>query len=235
MNEPLETVVRLVRGEPSRRADRRSRRLPGRPRPRRRARAGRIWPQSRGSQVAGLAVGSSDGERVLDLCAAPGGKTTQLNGDVIAVEIDQAARASSREPARRSRNNVAVVVADGDRAPAGARPASTARFSTHLARASACSRRGRTCAGARRRCPSCSLRCFTAPPSAFARAARSSTASARCMRRKTRRSSRRPGWRSTQRSARSGRSSAHPRRPEFLLTLPHVHRTSGFFVARLRA
>ena len=25
----------------------------------------------------------------------------------------------------------------------------------------------------------------------------------------------------------------HPRRPEFLLTLPHVHRTSGFFVARL--
>ena len=27
----------------------------------------------------------------------------------------------------------------------------------------------------------------------------------------------------------------HPRRPEFLLTLPHVHRTSGFFVARMRA
>jgi 16S rRNA (cytosine967-C5)-methyltransferase len=27
---------------------------------------------------------------------------------------------------------------------------------------------------------------------------------------------------------------AHPRRPEFLLTLPHKHRTSGFFIARLR-
>jgi 16S rRNA C967 or C1407 C5-methylase (RsmB/RsmF family) len=26
---------------------------------------------------------------------------------------------------------------------------------------------------------------------------------------------------------------AHPRRPEFLLTLPHVHGTTGFFVARL--
>jgi 16S rRNA (cytosine967-C5)-methyltransferase len=26
----------------------------------------------------------------------------------------------------------------------------------------------------------------------------------------------------------------HPRRPEFLLTLPHRHGTSGFFVARLR-
>jgi 16S rRNA (cytosine967-C5)-methyltransferase len=27
----------------------------------------------------------------------------------------------------------------------------------------------------------------------------------------------------------------HPRRPEFLLTLPHVHATSGFFISRLRA
>jgi 16S rRNA C967 or C1407 C5-methylase (RsmB/RsmF family) len=26
----------------------------------------------------------------------------------------------------------------------------------------------------------------------------------------------------------------HPRRPELLLTLPHVHRTAGFFVARMR-
>jgi 16S rRNA (cytosine967-C5)-methyltransferase len=26
----------------------------------------------------------------------------------------------------------------------------------------------------------------------------------------------------------------HPRRPEFLLTLPHVHKTSGFFIARLQ-
>jgi 16S rRNA (cytosine967-C5)-methyltransferase len=27
---------------------------------------------------------------------------------------------------------------------------------------------------------------------------------------------------------------AHPTRSEFLLTLPHVHRTSGFFIARVR-
>jgi 16S rRNA C967 or C1407 C5-methylase (RsmB/RsmF family) len=26
----------------------------------------------------------------------------------------------------------------------------------------------------------------------------------------------------------------HPRRPEFLLTTPHRHGTSGFFIARLR-
>jgi 16S rRNA (cytosine967-C5)-methyltransferase len=29
-------------------------------------------------------------------------------------------------------------------------------------------------------------------------------------------------------------SFAHPKRPEFLLTLPHRHGTSGFFIARLR-
>jgi 16S rRNA C967 or C1407 C5-methylase (RsmB/RsmF family) len=27
----------------------------------------------------------------------------------------------------------------------------------------------------------------------------------------------------------------HPRRPGFLLTLPHVHGTSGFFIGRLKA
>jgi 16S rRNA (cytosine967-C5)-methyltransferase len=27
---------------------------------------------------------------------------------------------------------------------------------------------------------------------------------------------------------------SHPRRPEFLLTTPHRHGTSGFFVARMR-
>jgi 16S rRNA (cytosine967-C5)-methyltransferase len=51
--------------------------------------AGFAWPQSRGSQLAGLAVGAQAGERVLDLCAAPGGKATQLAEsaeEVVAVE-----------------------------------------------------------------------------------------------------------------------------------------------------
>ena len=88
-NEPPETVVRLVRGEPPGE----STDVPGAYRVDRVDEAalaeGRIWPQSRGSQLAGLAVGSGDGDRTLDLCAAPGGKATQLAGDVVAIEIHE--------------------------------------------------------------------------------------------------------------------------------------------------
>jgi 16S rRNA (cytosine967-C5)-methyltransferase len=40
--------------------------------------AGAIMPQSRGSMLVGQALGARPGERVLDLCAAPGAKTTQI-------------------------------------------------------------------------------------------------------------------------------------------------------------
>ncbi|HEX6699462.1 MAG TPA: transcription antitermination factor NusB, partial [Gaiellaceae bacterium] len=96
-NEPRETVVRVVRGdiegEPTD--------VPGALRVARvdevALAEGRIWPQSRGSQIAGLAVGSRPGERVLDLCAAPGGKATQLEGDVVAVEKNPARARELRE------------------------------------------------------------------------------------------------------------------------------------------
>ena len=79
---------------------------------------GRIWPQSRGSQLAGLVVGSQDGERVLDLCAAPGGKATQLRGEVTAVEIDPGRARELRENvARLGASNVDVVEADATALP----------------------------------------------------------------------------------------------------------------------
>jgi 16S rRNA (cytosine967-C5)-methyltransferase len=79
---------------------------------------GRIWPQSRASQLVGLAVDSRPGERTLDLCAAPGGKATMLAGAVDAVEVDED-RASTLEKtaARLGATGVRVVHADGRKLP----------------------------------------------------------------------------------------------------------------------
>src|SRR5207247_2615297 len=117
-NEPLETVVRLVAGEPPGEPTD----IPGAYRVERvddlAVAEGRIWPQSRGSQLAGLAVGSRDGERVLDLCAAPGGKAAQLRGEVTAVEIDPHRASELRANlATLHADNVTVVEADGTRLP----------------------------------------------------------------------------------------------------------------------
>jgi 16S rRNA (cytosine967-C5)-methyltransferase len=82
---------------------------------------GFVWPQSRGSQLAGLAVGARDGERVLDLCAAPGGKTTQLAeraAEVVAVELHPGrARELERNVRRLGFDNVTVVQADACELP----------------------------------------------------------------------------------------------------------------------
>ncbi|HZT92384.1 MAG TPA: transcription antitermination factor NusB [Gaiellaceae bacterium] len=69
----------------------------------------RMRPMSRASQLAALVVDSRDGERVLDACAAPGGKTLMLRGEVTAVEVHpgRAAAMAARMPA-----NVRVVTAD---------------------------------------------------------------------------------------------------------------------------
>jgi len=116
-NEPAETVVRLNR--------RKEGRVEGRPDPEipdalhvervdeEALKAGLIWPQSRGSQLAGLCVGSDEGERVLDLCAAPGGKATQLAGEVVAVEKHEGRARELEDNARRlGAPDVRVVWAD---------------------------------------------------------------------------------------------------------------------------
>jgi len=70
---------------------------------------GRMRPMSRASQLAALVVGSRDGERVLDACAAPGGKTRLLHGEVTAVEINPG---RARVLAEEALPNVRVVEAD---------------------------------------------------------------------------------------------------------------------------
>jgi 16S rRNA (cytosine967-C5)-methyltransferase len=79
---------------------------------------GLAWPQSRGSQIAGLAVGAQPGERVLDLCAAPGGKTTHLaaltegRGALVAVERHPGRAEALRRTADRMGVTVDVRTAD---------------------------------------------------------------------------------------------------------------------------
>jgi 16S rRNA (cytosine967-C5)-methyltransferase len=234
MNEPLETVVRQVRGEPPAGAEETD--VPGAYRVERVDEAlvaeGRIWPQSRGSQLAGLCVGSRDGERVLDLCAAPGGKTGQLRGDVTAVEIDPARARELRENlATMGRGDVAVVEADGT-----ALPPELDGFDRVLVDA--------PCSGLGVLAQRPDLR-WRATPLPELQLALLRSAAERV----------RPGGTIVYSVctldpdeceavvAASGLvvvplgeewpAFAHPSRPEFLLTLPHVHGTSGFFVARL--
>jgi 16S rRNA (cytosine967-C5)-methyltransferase len=118
-NEAAEVAVRLVRGEidGSPDAD-----IPGAwlvDRIDENALAeGRIVPQSRASQLVGLAVDAREGERTLDLCAAPGGKATMLAGEVVAVDVNEARARELEETVRRlGTANVRVVVADGRSLP----------------------------------------------------------------------------------------------------------------------
>ena len=119
LNEPGQPVVRVVRGTIAGTPDA----VPGAwhvDRVDETALAeGRIWPQSAAAQLVGLVVGAKDGERTLDLCAAPGGKATMLAGEVTAVEVNEARARELDETARRlGASNVRVVVADGRALPA---------------------------------------------------------------------------------------------------------------------
>jgi 16S rRNA (cytosine967-C5)-methyltransferase len=69
----------------------------------------RMRPMSRASQLAALVVDSQPGERVLDACAAPGGKTLMLQGEITAVEVHpgRAERMAAEMPP-----NVRVVTGD---------------------------------------------------------------------------------------------------------------------------
>jgi 16S rRNA (cytosine967-C5)-methyltransferase len=231
-NEPPETVVRLVRGE----IEGEPTDIPGAWRVDRvdeQALAeGRIWPQSRGSQLVGLVVASQEGERVLDLCAAPGGKATMLAGDVTAVEVNEArARELEENVGRLGAANVRVVQADGLQLPPG-----LTGFDRALVDA--------PCSG---------LGVLAARPDLRWRSSPLPELQLDLLRAAAERM--RPGGTIVYSVCTVNADEAqavvdasgltvdpieewpefrHPSRPEFLQTLPHVHGTSGFFIARLR-
>jgi 16S rRNA (cytosine967-C5)-methyltransferase len=76
---------------------------------------GAIMPQSRASMLVGRAVGARPGERVLDLCAAPGAKTTHLaatmndEGALTAVERHRGRAAALSRTLHRMRVTSATV------------------------------------------------------------------------------------------------------------------------------
>ncbi len=193
---------------------------------------GRLWPQSRGSQLAGLCVGAREGERTLDLCAAPGGKATMLAGEVVAVEVNPARARELEQNARRlGASNVTVVQADGR-----ALPPELTGFDRALVDA--------PCSGLGVLAARPDLR-WRSQPLPDLQLELLLAAAARV----------RPGGTVVYSvcTVNVDESEAvvdasglrvepiaewpefcHPRRPQFLQTSPHLHRTSGFFVARLR-
>jgi 16S rRNA (cytosine967-C5)-methyltransferase len=239
-NEAPETVVRLnrlrrgpVAGEPDPE-------IPGALRvdrvDERDLAVGFVWPQSRGSQLAGLAVGAQKGERVLDLCAAPGGKTTQLAevaADVVAVEKHEGRAQELEKNCRRlGAKNVRVVHVD-----ALELPDDLGEFDRVLLDA--------PCSGLGVLANRPDLRWRAQPLPELQRDLLRAAAERV-----------KPGGTVTysvctinanENEAVVDAASlepeplgeewpqfAHPRRLEFLLTLPHRHGTSGFFVAGLR-
>jgi 16S rRNA (cytosine967-C5)-methyltransferase len=86
---------------------------------------GLLMPQSRASMTVARVLDPRPGERVLDMCAAPGAKTTHIaalmegRGEVVAVESHEGRAEALRENARRlGAENVSVLVQDAAR-PAG--------------------------------------------------------------------------------------------------------------------
>jgi len=232
-NDSSETTVRLVRGE----IEGDPTDVPGVFRVSRvddaALKSGSIWPQSRGSALAGHAVGAREGERTLDVCAAPGGKATQLAGEVVAVEKHPGrARELEENVAGLGATNVRVVCAD-----ALDLPAELTDFDRALVDA--------PCSGLGVLNQRPDLR-WRAEPLPELQLALVRAAAERV----------KPGGtivysvctmnadENEEVVAATGLTVEdlgaewpayrHPKLPEFLLTLPHVHGTAGFFIARLR-
>jgi 16S rRNA (cytosine967-C5)-methyltransferase len=238
-NEPPETVVRLNRRRPE------AARVKGTPDAEipdalhvqrvdeAALEQGIVWPQTRGSQLAGLAVGAREGERTLDLCAAPGGKATQLAGDVVAVEKHPGRARQLKENCERlGATNVTVVCAD-----ALDLPAELTGFDRALVDA--------PCSGLGVLNSRADLRWRARPLPELQRDLMRVAAervrlggtvlySVCTLSAEENEDVVDATGLAPESLADEWPQFRNPVRPEFLLTLPHRHRTSGFFIARLR-
>jgi 16S rRNA (cytosine967-C5)-methyltransferase len=186
-------------------------------------------PMSRASQLAALVVGAGEGERVLDACAAPGGKSSILGevAQVTAVEIHPGRAAALAE---QKLPGVEVVNAD-------VRELELSGFDRALVDA--------PCSGlgvlARR--PDLRWRSQPLPElqqellaAAIARVEPGGTVVYAVCTINADENEAVVDATGLEVEPLGGEwpQYAHPKRPEFLLTLPHRDRTSGFFIARLR-
>jgi 16S rRNA (cytosine967-C5)-methyltransferase len=183
---------------------------------------------SRASRLAAETVGSKEGERVLDACAAPGHKTLLLAGDVTAVEVNpgRARQLEERLPA-----SIRVVNAD-------VRELDESGFDRALVDAP-CSG-----LGVLNRRPDLRWRSKPLPElqlellQAAAQRTRSGGTivySVCTLNADENEAVVEATGRQAEPRGEPLPECAHAKRPEFLLTSPHHHATSGFFIARLRA
>lgn len=193
---------------------------------------GRWWVQDLAASLPARLFPDGNTE-VLDLCAAPGGKTGQLHGEVTAVEIDPARARELRENLERmGRSDVTVVEADGT-----ALPPDLDGFDRALVDAP-CSGLG-VLAGR----PDLRWRAQPLPDLqvALVRAAAervrlggSVTFSVCTLNADENEDVVDAVGLAVDDLGSEWPAFAHPKRPEFLLTTPHRHGTSGFFIARMR-
>jgi 16S rRNA (cytosine967-C5)-methyltransferase len=210
--------------------------------------AGAVMPQSRASMLVARVLEPRPGERVLDLCAAPGGKTTHIAalmegaGEVVAVERNPARSRQLADTCRRmGAAQVRVLCGDAvSEAPDGpfdrvlldppcsdlgtlqARPDARWRKTREQMADLAETQAALLAAAASRVRPGGVLvySTCTISPRENEEQLRAFLAA-------------RPEW-SADDLAKQLPDCSHAAEPRFLQLLPHVHGTDGFFIARLR-
>jgi 16S rRNA (cytosine967-C5)-methyltransferase len=210
--------------------------------------AGLFMPQSRAAMTVSRLLAPQPGERVLDLCAAPGGKTTHIaalmggSGEVIAVERHRGRADALRKTANRmGAANVEVICADAaavefdaefdrvlvdppcsDLGTLASRPDARWRKSAEQVQRLAGAQAAILAAGARalRRGGVLVYSTCTISPAENERVVDAFLGA-------------QPGFAADDLS-REVPVWEHPRVPEYAQTLPHRDGTEGFFMARLR-